>query len=252
MHGLVLLPALLLGAPSAKAPASPEAFLALIPPIPVDPCAARTADQERFQEKLKPILASLEERISRQEQADQEEEKQAGAAMQKKLRASSPKVDREAVRKMSPQEKMAFAMAQMGSMDPKVMAELNEKTQAAREGATLTPELKLLATFDAQYEALLDEYQERAGAAGGRGYTSRSQQPQEDLCPQFAPRYVKLLQRHLAAIKAALPSFKHQAEARRRTLGVKGPGASSVPALEAIRSYVERLEKVHLFSRPGE
>lgn len=236
---------------------TPEAFLALLPGVPAGICAAKAPERRAFTEKLQRILDQMDEQI-RQTQERERSASEAGAeALARQVRASAPsKAEREKLKGMSKEEKMAWAMAQAQAMDPAAMQALAAAGQAAQEAAALAPEARArferIARLKDRYESLAAEFRVQLRGAAGRSYSSRLGTVAPVDCAKASAKYSALLGEHLAALKAALPDYRRQAQAAALAAGRAKDSACSVEALEEIRDYAARLGDVYAFGGGAE
>jgi len=200
------------------------------------------------------VLAKMDEQLRLKKEREEREGKASGEALQAKAtggRKPPTKEEKERLKKMTPQEKMAWAMSQMGSMDPAAMQAIAARTQAAQKAVNVPKDAQermgRIAKITAKYQALEAEAGALAGG-GGRSFSSQGSRVPSTLCPQFTAKYVALLNEELAAIKAALPDFKRQAVAAAEAAGISKEAAASTEAMEAIRAYASRLLDVYKFN----
>lgn len=235
---------------------TPEAFLASFPAPPSNLCTAGAAERQAFGEKVGKLVSTLDERIQLKTDQENQEGRAAGASLEKRMlggkgRPSQAEMDR--VENMSQQEKMAWAMAQMGQMNPQAMQEMASRGQATQEALQLSKEATVLrgriTQAKAKLKALDEELGRLRGSSGGRSFSSRPLAPvAADACRQLGPKYLNLLGEYLAALKAALPDYQRQAVAQAKAAGLAPAKASSTEALTELRDYLNELLGAYKFS----
>lgn len=250
MHPLLLLPALV-AAPQPQG-ATPEAFLAQAPAVPKAPWTVGARERDSFREQVRKVLAGMDERIEQRKRAQEKAAKASGQALGAKLTGGAQpptKEEKQRLKSMTKEEKMAFAMARMngmGGMDPAAMKELQARNQATQEAVKLTqggsPRIDRIAQVVAKYGVLEQEF--RAAAGAGRDYSAAPRTLSPELARTYTARFQKLLGEHQEALKAALPDFKKMAELEAKGSGVAPGEAVSLDALRAVRDYTERLQQV--------
>jgi hypothetical protein len=242
----------LMAAPCAQGQATPEALLALVPPAPVQVCAARPAEREAFQARLRGLIAAMDARIDQKRAKDEAASEASGKALEARMTAKAPsqkELDR--VETLSDAEKIKWAMAQMGNQDPAAMRELAVRGQGAQQALAANKEgkarLDRLTRAKAKYEALDAEYRALIGG-GGQDFTSRMRNVPPALCPQLTAKYQSLLAEQLTALKAALPDYQRMAEASAQAAGLPKGAAASTEAMSEVRDYAFRLMEIHKFN----
>jgi hypothetical protein len=230
--------------------ATPEAFLGLVPAIPGNVCGAPSTARDAFREKVEQVVATMDRQLTLKRRQEEAKAQASGEALQDKMmggKAKRAKFDAAKVERMSDAEKMAFAMAQAGSMDPAAMQQMATRASATRDIGKPSKSIERIREVRAKYHALDQEERSVRGVPGGRDYTARAMN-RPDLCPQLSAKYVAILGEHLAAIKAALPDFHRRAEAAAASAGIPKAEAASTEAMAEIKAYTECLRDVYRFN----
>jgi len=253
MRSALFLSAALLAAP-AFGQSTPEAFLALLPPVPGNVSTAKPADRAAFEGKVNRALTTMDQQIRLKKQREDKEGKASGEALEAKItggRKGPSKAEQAKLEKMSDQEKMAWAMSQMAAMDPNAMREMAERGQATQKAVNVPKDARdrmaRIGQVKGKYEALEAEVAALSGG-GGRGFSSQARVVAPNLSAKFAASYIAILNEHLGAIKAALPDYKRQAQAMAAATGLPKATAESTDALTELRDYAARLMDVYKYN----